>query len=213
MQWLFRFFQKPFQTHLNAGKNLLKFLGGIEELAICYGCKGLTNGLQFIGYCDSDFVGDRESFRSIYGYVFKFAGGPISWKSKRVSTVVLSILEAETDVFIEGIREVSWIIDLFKELERPISRLIVLYSDNQNTITTVYNLVLHSRMKHTLLKYHYVRKQVKQRLIEVTYLDIKCMPADGLTKPLNSHLYLKFLRLLGLEPKLNLTIEGTRSTG
>src|SRR6266699_1312987 len=144
--------------YLNVDKNLLKFLGGIEELAICYGCKGLTNGLQPIGYCDSDFTGDRESFKSIYGYVFKFAGGPISWKSKRASTVALSTLEAETDVLTEGIREVSWIIGLFKELERPISRLIVLYRDSQNAITTVYNPAFHSRTKYTLLKYYYVRE-------------------------------------------------------
>src|SRR6266566_3085084 len=202
MQWLFRFFQKPFQTHLNAGKNLLKFLGGIEELAICYGCKGLTNGLQPIGYCDSDFTGDRESSKSIYGYVFKFAGGPISWKSKRASTIVLSTLEAETNALTEGIREVSWIVGLFRELKRPISRLIVFYSDNINVIITVYDPVLHSRTKYTLLKYHYVREQVKQRLIEVIYLDIKRMSVDGLTKLLNSHLYLKFLGLLGLEFKL-----------
>ncbi len=115
---------------MNVGKNLLKFLGGIEELVICYGREGLTSDLQFIGYCDSDFAGDREFFRSIYGYVFKFAGGPISWKSKRAITVALSTLEAETDAFTEGIREVSWIVGLFKELERPISRLIVLYSDS-----------------------------------------------------------------------------------
>ncbi len=130
IQWFFKFFQKPFQTYLNVGKNLLKFLDGIEELVICYGRKGLTNGLQPIGYCDSDFAGDRKFFKSIYSYIFKFAGGPINWKSKRASTVTLSTLEAETDVFIEGIREVSWIIGLFKELKRPISRLIVLYSDN-----------------------------------------------------------------------------------
>ncbi len=62
--------------------------------------------------------------------MFKFAGGPINWKSKRASTVALSILEVETDVFIEDIREVSWIIDLFKELKRSISRLIVFYNDS-----------------------------------------------------------------------------------
>ncbi len=88
---------------MNVGKNLLKFLGGTEELAICYGRKSLTNGLQPIGYCDSDFADDRESSRSTYGYVFKFAGGPISWKSKRASTVALSTLEAETDALIEDI--------------------------------------------------------------------------------------------------------------
>ncbi len=62
--------------------------------------------------------------------MFKFAGGLINWKSKKASTVVLLILEAETDVFIKGIREVFWIIDLFKELKQSISRPIVLYSDS-----------------------------------------------------------------------------------
>ena len=45
IQWLFRFLQKPFQTYLNVGKNLFKFINGIEDLSICYGCKGLINGL------------------------------------------------------------------------------------------------------------------------------------------------------------------------
>jgi len=68
------------------------------------------------------------------------------------------MLKAEIDAFIKGIREVSWIAGLFKELERPISRLIVLYSDSQNTITTAHDFTLYSRTKYTLLKYHYVRK-------------------------------------------------------
>ncbi len=201
MQWLFKFLQNPLQTYLNVGKNLLKFLNSIEELVIYYSRKGLTNSIQPIGYCDSDFTGDRKSFKSIYSYMFMFAGGPISQKSKRASTVVLSILEVETDVFIEGIREVFQIIGLFKELERLISRLIVLYYDNQNVITIVQNLVFYSRTKYMLLKYYYVRKQVKQRLIEVIYLDTKCISADSLIKPLNSYLYFKFFGLLGLELK------------
>jgi len=143
---------------LNVDKNLLKFLNDIEKLAICYGRKGLTNGLQPIGYCDSDFTSDKESSRSTYGYMFKFAGGPINWKLKRAFTIALSTLEAETDVFIKGIRKVSWIISLFKELKRPISRLIIFYNDNQNAITTTHNLILHSRTKFILLKYHYIRK-------------------------------------------------------
>ncbi len=114
--------------------------------------------MQLIGYCDSDFAGDRESSKSIYGYVFKFAGGLISWKSKRASTIALSTLEAETDVFIEGIREVSWIVSFFRELERPISRPIVFYSDSINAITIAYDLARYSRTKYILLKYHYVRE-------------------------------------------------------
>ncbi len=115
---------------MNADKNLLKFLDSIKELVICYGYKGLTNDLQPIKYCDSDFTDDRESFKSIYGYVFKFTGGPINWKSKRAFIIALSTLKAKIDVFTKGIQEVFWIINLFKKLERSISRFIVFYSDN-----------------------------------------------------------------------------------
>src|SRR6266699_1585642 len=102
MQWFSRFLQKPLQTYLNVGNNRLKFLGGTKKLVICYGREGLTNDLQSIEYCDNDFTGNRKSFKSIYGYMFKFAGGPINWKSKRAITVALLTLEAETDVFIKG---------------------------------------------------------------------------------------------------------------
>jgi len=68
------------------------------------------------------------------------------------------MLEAETDALTEGIREVSWIVGLFRKLERPISRFIVFYSDSTNAITIVYDLALYSRTKYTLLKYHYVRE-------------------------------------------------------
>ncbi len=107
IQWLSKFLQKPLQTHLNTGKNLLKFLDSTEKLAICYGRKDLINSLQLIRYCNNDFTDDRESFRSTYNYVFKFAGGPINWKSKRTFTVALSTLETETDALTKGIREVS----------------------------------------------------------------------------------------------------------
>ena len=107
MQWLFKFLQNPFQTYLNAGKTLLKFLDNIKKLVICYSYKGLINGLQPIEYCNSDFTGDKEFFKSTYGYMFKFAGGPINWKSKRASTVALSTLEVKIDTLIKDIREVS----------------------------------------------------------------------------------------------------------
>ncbi len=92
---------------MNVGKNLFKFINSIEDLSICYSCKGLTSDLQPIRYYDGDFVSDKKSSKSIYSYIFKFIEDPINWKSKRVSTVVLSTLKTEINVFIKRIREVS----------------------------------------------------------------------------------------------------------
>ncbi|KAK2069734.1 hypothetical protein P8C59_004288 [Phyllachora maydis] len=38
--------------------------------------------------------------------------------------------------------------------------------------------------KHTLLKFRYVREQVKAKIVTIIYLNTKYMPADGLTKAL-----------------------------
>ncbi len=92
---------------MNIDKNLLKFLDNIEELTIYYNYKDLTNDLQSIKYCNNNFTGNKKFFRSIYNYMFKFAGGPINWKSKRVIIVALSTLKTKTNIFIKDIREVS----------------------------------------------------------------------------------------------------------
>ncbi|KAK2067963.1 hypothetical protein P8C59_001662 [Phyllachora maydis] len=133
----------------------------------------INSSLVPIGFSDSDFAGDKATSKSTYGYLYKLAGGPISWKTKRATTIALSTLEAETDGLTEAIREVQWIIGLFSELHRPIDQPITLYGDNQGSITVANNPALHARTKHTLLKFRYVREQVKAKIVTIIYLNTK----------------------------------------
>ncbi|KAK2075470.1 hypothetical protein P8C59_009596 [Phyllachora maydis] len=128
----------------------------------------------------ADFIGAflnsalrEEIYMEIHGYLYKLAGGPISWKTKRATTIALSTLEAETDGLIEAIREVQWIIGLFSELHRPIDYPITLYGDNQGSIAVANDPALHARTKHTLLKFRYVREQVKAKIVTIIYLNTK----------------------------------------
>ncbi|KAK2074444.1 hypothetical protein P8C59_008651 [Phyllachora maydis] len=66
----------------------------------------INNSLVPIGFSDSDFAGDKATSKSTYGYLYKLASRPISWKTKRATTIALSTLEAETDGLTEAIREV-----------------------------------------------------------------------------------------------------------
>ncbi|KAK2066308.1 hypothetical protein P8C59_000137 [Phyllachora maydis] len=128
--------------------------------------------------------GDKAISKSTYSYLYKLAGRPISWKTKRATTIALSTLEAETDGLTEAIRKVQWFIGLFSELHRHIDYPITLYRDNQGSITVANNPALYARTKHTLLKFQYVREQVKAKIVTIIYLNTKYMPADGLTKAL-----------------------------
>ncbi|KAK2066410.1 hypothetical protein P8C59_000234 [Phyllachora maydis] len=133
----------------------------------------INSSLVPIGFSDSDFAGDKATSKSTYGYLYKLAGGPISWKTKRATTIALSTLEAETDGLTEAIREVQWIIGLFSELHRPIDYPITLYGDNQGSITVANDPALYARTKYTLLKFRYVREQVKAKIVTIIYLNTK----------------------------------------
>jgi hypothetical protein len=67
-----------------------------------------TDG-ELTGYCDADWAGDCEDRRSTTGYIFtlaKGAGTPISWKSRKQTTVALSSTEAEYMALSDATKEI-----------------------------------------------------------------------------------------------------------
>lgn len=195
VQWLSRQLQQPTTAHLKAAKKLLSYLYGTKELAIQY-CDTASTAPE--GYTDSDFAGCKITARSTYGYLFTVGKGPVSWKSKRASTVSYSTLEAEFTGLIEGNREALWLRGLYHELQRPIQGPTPLKGDNQGAIDTAYNPKHHSRTKHTLLKYQGIRESVTEGNITISYMPTEEMPADGLTKALTAAKHEHFLALLNL---------------
>ncbi|KAK2066386.1 hypothetical protein P8C59_000215 [Phyllachora maydis] len=198
--WLSRSLNRPTKLHLNAATNLFKYLNSTKDYSICFSYNGNTgadlgpklsnssntttklsrdfhskegpmpltttsttivdsrNGkgssrtsiinssLVPIGFSDSDFLGDKATSKSTYGCLYKLA---------------------------EAIREVQWIIGLFSELYRPIDHPITFYGDNQGSIIVANNPALHARTKYTLLKFRYVREQVKAKIVTIIYLNTK----------------------------------------
>ena len=69
-----------------------------------------------MGYVDSDHVGDLDSRKSMTGYVFRFAGGPICWNSTLQDAVALSTTEAKYMVMTEAGKEVVCLSGLVNEL-------------------------------------------------------------------------------------------------
>ena len=72
--------------------------------------------------------------------------------------------------------------------------------DNQSIIKAAKNPALHGRIKHTLLKYRYIRETRQAGIFDIFYINTKRMPDDGLIKPLSSITHQKFLSLIGLNP-------------
>ena len=109
-------------------------------------------------------------------------------------------MEAESDALTEVIRETQWLRNLYLELNRLIKLLTLVLKDNQSTIKAVKDPALHSRTKHTLLKYRHIKEVRQAGIFNILYIDTKRIPANGLIKPLSGITHQKFLSLIGLNP-------------
>jgi hypothetical protein len=100
-----------------------------------------------VGYVDADYAWDLDDRRSITGYVFTLAGGPICWKSMIQSTVAMPTTEVEYMAVAEAAKEALWLTGLVKELGIQQGG-VSLHCDSQSAIYLAKNQVYHARTKH-----------------------------------------------------------------
>jgi hypothetical protein len=72
------------------------------------------------------------------------------------------------------------LIDIQVEYDEPIP----IYFDNTSVISILKNPMMHSKMKHIPIKYHFLREKVSEKNIRVEYVGTKEQVADIFTKPL-----------------------------
>lgn len=176
---LARFSSKPNQSHWTAAKRVLRYLRGTVNFGILY--RGESGVL---GYSDADWAGDADDRKSTSGYMFLIAGGPVSWKSRKQSTVALSTAEAEYVALSTAVQECMWMQRLLSELGNPPDGPTTILEDNQSSIAMAKNPQFHGRAKHIDIKHHFIRDQVSIGSIELQYCPTNEMLADVLTKGL-----------------------------
>ena len=61
---------------------------------------------------------------------------------------------------------------------------IVIHRDNTTAINISKNIVMHTKTKHILIKYLFLRDQVSQKVVKLEYIDTKKQIAEIFTKSL-----------------------------
>eukprot|EP00253_Pinus_taeda_P011194 PITA_11194 len=86
-----QFMQNPLEIHWKEAERILCYVQGIAQFGIHYSAEASP---LFIGFTDSDWVGDPDDRNSIVGYVFTLGSSPIIWACKKQSVIFLSSVEA-----------------------------------------------------------------------------------------------------------------------
>ncbi|KAH9790306.1 Integrase catalytic domain-containing protein [Citrus sinensis] len=175
-----RYMHNPGKGHWQAVKWILRYIQKTMDVGLLFE-RDDTLGQGVIGYVDSDYAGDLDKRRSTTGYVFTFAGGPISWKSTLQSTVALSTTEAEYMAITEAVKEAIWLQGLLENLGLTQEHINV-YCDSQSAIHLTKNQVYHARTKHIDVRFHFVREIVDDGKILLQKIKTAENPADMLTK-------------------------------
>nr|GEY77585.1 hypothetical protein [Tanacetum cinerariifolium] len=84
---------------------------------------------------------------------------------------------------------------------------IPLYCDNKSAIALCCNNVQHSRSKHIDIRHHFIREQVKNRVVELYSVRTEYQLADIFTKPLPSQRFKFILSRLGMKSMKPVTLK------
>jgi len=152
--------------------------------------KDFKYGLEAMS--DSEFSGDKETRKSVYGYIIYFCNAPVSWKSKSGNSVTLSSTEAEHYAISEATKELMFIYYLLEGMEEHnnINLPLILRVDNTGAIYLVNNHSTGPRTKHIDIRTHYVRELIDKGLLKTVFVKSENNDADIFTKNVTEELFL-----------------------
>lgn len=125
---LSQFMQTPQQPHWDAAMRVLRYIKSSPSQGIVL---PRENTLQLTGYCDSDGASCPITRKSISGYLMKLGSAPISWKTKKQTTVSRSSSEAEYRAMTYATSEILWLRCLLSCLQVDCTSPTLLHCDNQ----------------------------------------------------------------------------------
>ncbi|EKV04384.1 hypothetical protein PDIP_87550 [Penicillium digitatum Pd1] len=189
----------PSDVHFQALKRVFRYLTGTKLLTISF--YPSMQDAAVCGYCDADWAGPHsEKGLSTSGFLFKMAGGAISWTSKKQPCVALSTTESEYIAESLAVQEAIWLTQLLTELgiEGFLRKPIPIYADNNGAIALASNPEFHSAMKLIAIRFHRLREEVAAGNVKFVKIPTADMAADGLKKPLGKTLFKRWIIQMGL---------------
>ena len=123
----------------------------------------------------------------------------IPWRSKKQGVVSKSLAEAEYKAMANVACEITWVLQLLKDLKVEHLKLTMLFYDNQAALYKVANPVFHERTKHIEMDCHFVRDKIMAGMIKTSHIATNSQVADIFTKALGYSSFTRLSEKLGLK--------------
>ncbi|GJT04601.1 retrovirus-related pol polyprotein from transposon TNT 1-94 [Tanacetum coccineum] len=147
--------------------------------------RGMVGTLMYLTSSRPDLVYDvcMCARRSTSGSMQLLGDKLVSWSSKRQKSATISSTEAEYIALSGCCTQVLWIRSQLTNYGLGFNK-IPMYCDNKSAITLCYNNVQHSRSMHIDIRYHFIKEQVDNGVVELYFVMTEYRLADIFTKAL-----------------------------
>ena len=127
MHRLSKFVSKPREPHLLTAHRILQYIKGSLGKGLFFSS---ISDLHIKSFCDADWARCPDTHRSLTGYAVYLGDALISWRSKKQGVVSRSSAEAKYRAMASVACEITWVMQLLKDLKINHHKPAMLFCDN-----------------------------------------------------------------------------------
>ncbi|GKC87961.1 retrovirus-related pol polyprotein from transposon TNT 1-94 [Tanacetum coccineum] len=158
-----RYLAKLTEKHLHAVKRIFQYLNGTIHMGLWY---SKDTGMSLTAYSDADHAGFQDTRRS----TSQFLGDKhVSWSSKKQKSIAISSTEAEYNALSRCCAQILWMRSQLTDYGFEFNKIPV-YCDNKSAIALCCNNVQYSMAKHIDVRYHFIKEQVENGIVELYFI-------------------------------------------
>nr|GEW03654.1 retrovirus-related Pol polyprotein from transposon TNT 1-94 [Tanacetum cinerariifolium] len=157
----------------------------------------VDSGFELTAFSDADHVECLDMLKSTSRGIHFLGDKLVSWMSKKQYCTSVSLAKAEYVALSASCTQVMWMRTQLKDYGYNYNK-IPLYCDSQSAIAISCNLVQHSHTKHFHTRYHFIKEQVKNDIIELYFVRTKYQLADMFTKAIPKDRFQYLVRRFGM---------------
>ncbi|MBW0575212.1 hypothetical protein O181_114927 [Austropuccinia psidii MF-1] len=178
VNYLARFSMGTTPEHWLALEHLISYVRGTWDMGILI---ANDNNLSEIKcYVDANWGGEGD--RSTHGYLIMHGKNPISWESKRQTTIALSTAQAEYMSLSFAVRECIWISNLFQSVLG--SLVPIMLSDNKTAVGISTVSMSRKQTRHLIREFNLINEYITCGKIKLEWISTNYQLANILTKPI-----------------------------
>ncbi|GJW77359.1 copia protein [Tanacetum coccineum] len=122
----------------------------------------------------------------------------VSWSSKRQKSVTISNTESEYIALSGYCAQVLWMRSQLTDYGLGFNK-IPMYCDNKSAIALCCNNVQHSRSKHIDIRFHFIKEQVENGVVDLFFVNTEYQLVDIFTKALCREIIKFLINKLGMQ--------------